>query len=267
MDIFSFKNALFAFLFVSSHLFVFKIFAMNVFKGMFYAIVGFVLLIACEPVQNSFISDSYLLDIYKINNNTGLTPEFGDTTLFVSNFSEFKLKPGDRACLYLHKHLDAYNSKNNDLKIVELVEIIPTLPLEQRDALNVAEYDLPLRATMYNYNPSIWIWDNRLNVNALFAAKPDATDFAMTVNGIANDTVMVNLLAKTTEASNEYSSKLLAYDLANIGEMLTHEEQEALKSYEKLIFRIYLKNKGKDGQLIEIPYFVEKGAFANPLYN
>jgi hypothetical protein len=40
-----------------------------------------------------------------------------------------------------------------------------------------------------------------------------------------------------------------------------------LESYEKLIFRIYLKNKGKDGQLIEIPYFVEKGAFANPLYN
>ena len=49
--------------------------------------------------------------------------------------------------------------------------------------------------------------------------------------------------------------------------MLTPEEQEALKSYEKLIFRIYLKNKGKDGQLIEIPYFVEKGVFANPLYN
>lgn len=240
---------------------------MNRVKGIFYALVGFVLLIACEPVDNSYFSDTYLLDIYKVNNNTSLTAEFGDTSLFVSNFSEFKLKPGDRAYLYLHSHLDAYNSKNNSLKIVELVEIIPTLTFEQRDALNVAEYDLPLRATMYNYNPSIWIWDNRLNVNVLFAAKPDATDFAMTVRGVAKDTVMVNLLAKTTEASNKSSSKLLAYDLANIGEMLTPEEQEALKSYEKLIFRIYLKNKGEDGTLVEKPYLVEKGEFANPFYN
>ena len=240
---------------------------MNRVKGIFYALVGFVLLVACEPVENSYISDTYLLDIYKVNNNTSLTTEFNDTFMYVNNFSEFKLKPGDRACLYLQSHLDAYNSKNNSLRIVDVVEVIPTLAIEQRDALDAAEYDLPLRAKAYYYNPAIWIWDNRLNVNAVFAANPDATDFAMTVRGVAKDTVMVNLLAKTTEASNEYSSRLLAYDLANIGEMLTPEEQEALKSYEKLIFRIYLKNKGKDGQLIEIPYFVEKGAFANPLYN
>jgi hypothetical protein len=240
---------------------------MNRVKGIFYALVGLVLLVACEPVENSYISDTYLLDIYKVNNNTSLTAEFNDTFMYVNNFSEFKLKPGDRACLYLQSHLDAYNSKNNSLRIVDVVEVIPTLAIEQRDALDAAEYDLPLRAKAYYYNPAIWIWDNRLNVNAVFAAKPDATDFAMTVRGVAKDTVMVNLLAKTTEASNEYSSRLLAYDLANIGEMLTPEEQEALKSYEKLIFRIYLKNKGKDGQLIEIPYFVEKGAFANPLYN
>ena len=240
---------------------------MNRVKGIFYALVGFVLLVACEPVENSYISDTYLLDIYKVNNNTSLTAEFNDTFMYVNNFSEFKLKPGDRACLYLHSHLDAYNSKNNSLRIVDVVEVIPTLAIEQRDALDAAEYDLPLRAKAYYYNPAIWIWDNRLNVNAVFAANPDATDFAMTVRGVAKDTVMVNLLAKTTEASNEYSSKLLAYDLASIGEMLTPEEQEALKSYEKLIFRIYLKNKGEDGQLIEIPYFVEKGAFANPLYN
>lgn len=240
---------------------------MNRVKGIFYALVGFVLLVACEPVENSYISDTYLLDIYKVNNNTSLTAEFNDTFMYVNNFSEFKLKPGDRACLYLQSHLDAYNSKNNSLKIVELVEIIPTLTFEQRDALDAAEYDLPLRAKAYYYNPAIWIWDNRLNVNAVFAAKPDVTDFAMTVRGVAKDTVMVNLLAKTTEASNEYSSRLLAYDLANIGEMLTPEEQEALKSYEKLIFRIYLKNKGKDGTLVEKPYLVEKGEFANPFYN
>ena len=240
---------------------------MNRVKGIFYALVGFVLLVACEPVENSYISDTYLLDIYKVNNNTSLTAEFNDTFMYVNNFSEFKLKPGDRACLYLQSHLDAYNSKNNSLRIVDVVEVIPTLAIEQRDALDAAEYDLPLRAKAYYYNPAIWIWDNRRNVNAVFAAKPDVTDFAMTVRGVAKDTVMVNLLAKTTEASEEYSSRLLAYDLANIGEMLTPEEQEALKSYEKLIFRIYLKNKGKDGQLIEIPYFVEKGAFANPLYN
>jgi hypothetical protein len=95
---------------------------MNGVKGIFYALVGFVLLVACEPVENSYISDTYLLDIYKVNNNTSLTAEFGDTSLFVSNFSEFKLKPGDRACLYLQSHLDAYNSKNNSLRIVDVVE-------------------------------------------------------------------------------------------------------------------------------------------------
>lgn len=236
-------------------------------KSIFSAIIGAMLFFtACDPVENSYIYDEYDLNIFTVSGNKKLEPEFLDTLLSAKNFDDFDLKAGDRVCLYLHNHLDVYNPKNSYLEILNLVEKIPTSAMPQRESIDASSYDLPLNIYMYYYNPATWIWKNILNINVTFAAKPEATDFVMVLHGIKEDYVEFNLLAKTTEPSERYSSKLLSYDIKDITTLFTDEEKEALKGYEKLKFRIYLKNKGEDGKLSDKAYYVERGEFVNPLF-
>lgn len=230
-------------------------------------IVAVLLLVSCGPMENSYVSDSYTIDVFTVNNGATLTPEFDDTLLRVKNFADFDLQPGERVSLHMHKHFDAYNPKNSYLEIVDLLEKIPTLSIAQREDVVPDGYDLPLGVSPYFYQPSIWVWDNRLNVNALFRAKADATDFVMSLRDIRKDTVSLNLLAKSDEPTETLSAKLLSYNLENIDALFTNEEKEALKGYKKLVFNIYMKNKDKEDKLSDKLYFVEKGEFLNPLYN
>ncbi len=236
-------------------------------KSIFSAIIGAMLLLtACEPAENSYIYDEYDLNIFTVSANRKLEPELIDTMLSVNNLDDFDLKAGDRVCLYLHNHLDLYNSKNSYREIINLVEKVPTSAMPQRESIDASSYDLPLNIYMYYYNPATWIWKNILNINVTFAAKPEATDFVMVLHGIKEDYVEFNLLAKTTEPSERYSSKLLSYDIKEITTLFTDEEKESLKGHEKLKFRIYLKNKGEDGKLSDKAYYVERGEFINPLF-
>ena len=77
---------------------------------------------------------------------------------------------------------------------------------------------------------------------------------------------MMDLLAKAEEPLEEKSTKLLSYDLVNLEAMFTDVEKESLKSFEKLKFRIYMKEKNKDGKLLDRPYNTVAGEYANPLY-
>lgn len=236
-------------------------------KIIFSFFIGILLFFtACDPIENSYIYDSYQVNVFTVTGSKKLKPDFLDTLLSVNNFDKYDLKTGERACLYLHDHLDIYSPKNSYLEIVNLVEKIPTLDMPQRESIDDSSYNLPLNVNMYYYNPSIWVWNNILNINVVFAAKPEATEFVMVLHGIKDDFVDFNLLAKTTEPSDKYSSKLLSYNIKDITTLFTDEEKEALKGYEKLKFRINLKNKGEDDKLLDKPYFVEKGDFANPLF-
>lgn len=239
---------------------------MNKIKGIFYTVFCVaLLLVACDPVENSYTSDTYMIDIYTVNNNY-LIPEFDDTLLAVTNFSDFDLNNGERACVNLHYHYDAFNSKNCEFRIINVVEKISDMPLAQREGVDIAGYDLPLTVFPYWYQPSVWLWDNRLNVNAKFAAKPDATDFVMSLRAVQSDTLLFNLFAKTTMPSDTLHTKLLSYDLNNVDDLFTDEEKEGLKGYEKLKFRIFMKNIiGKDS-VVERVFDVQKGEFVNPLF-
>lgn len=235
-------------------------------KGIFSFCLGILLILtSCDPIENSFTMDSYQLNIFTVGNNNSLKPELKDTLLYANNFRDFDLKPGDRACLYLYSHQDAYNPKNSFLRIEQLIEKIPTLHIEERNSIDESVYNLPLSVTPYFYEPSIWIWNNILNINALFATEKESTEFAMELRGIQEDFVELNLLAKSTvePESPTTSSKLLSYDLNNIEKLFTDEEKEALKDYEKLRFRIHLKKNASEWDV----KYVSLGEFINPLYN
>ena len=231
---------------------------MNKLKFIFPVLLSVLLIaVACEPVQNSYVVDSYSVDVYMVNGNATLTPELGDTILRVSNFSSYDLEPGDRACICLHYHFDAYNSKNCELKIADVMEKIETLELDPRENTADESYDLPIG--VYDYNlckPYAWVCNNRVNVNALFKAKPAATDFVMSLAGVKQDTLLLNLRAKTTAPSDTAFTKLLSYSLDGIGNMLTDEEKAGLQGHEKLKLRVQMKDGWID---------VSTGEFVNPL--
>lgn len=248
---------------------------MNKLKGIFYAIAAAVLLFtSCEPVQPTYVVSSYSSNIYTITEDLKLAPEFEDTLYRVNNvgdFGKFGLEPGDRAHLILHYYFDAYNGKGGELNIYSNVEEIATLPIMPRGSVDANDYEMPLGLYSYellyaNTYPT-WIWDNRLNINVSFAAKPSATDFVMALRGVEKDTVRLDILAKTTLPSDTVNSKLLSYDIKNITEMFTDEEKSALREYEKLTFRIYRKNKKVTGELYDVACGIYAGEYVNPLHN
>ena len=239
---------------------------MNKLKGLLYTLVVTLLFAACEPVESSYTVDGNVPGIYTVKNGSVLAQELTDSLLTVSNIGDFDLQVGDRVYLALYYFYDLYNPKNNELKIVDVIEKIPTLSVTERDSVNAAGYDLPLRPYGYYFQPSMWVWDNRLNVNALFAAKPEDVDFVMSLRNVRNDTVNFNLLAKTTAPMDTACTKLLSYDLNNFGTLLTEEEKVGLKNHKKLNFCVFMKNKTAKDSLIEQRWDVATGEFANPLY-
>lgn len=239
---------------------------MNKLKGLFYTLVATLLFVACEPVEYSYTMDGNVPGIYTVKSGSILAQELTDSLLAVSNIGDFDLQVGDRVYLTLYYFYDLYNPKNNELKIVDVIEKIPTLSVTERDSVNAAGYDLLLRPYGYYFQPSMWVWDNRLNVNALFASKPEDVDFVMSLRNVRNDTINFNLLAKTTAPKDTVCTKLLSYDLNNFEALLTEEEKVGLKNYKKLNFFVYMKNKNSKDSLIEQRWDVSTGEFANPLY-
>ena len=113
---------------------------MNRFKFISGAVLSVLMLfVACDPAENSYTADTYTVDVYTVGSYNTLTPEFEDTLLTVSNFSSFDLTPGERVCLYMHQHFDAYDSRANKLEIVQIVERIPTLYLTPREEVDASE--------------------------------------------------------------------------------------------------------------------------------
>ena len=251
---------------------------MNKLKGIFYTLVVAVLFVACEPVENSYTMDGYMLDIYTVKSNSTLSQELSDTVLSVKNIGDFELQAGDRVCLYLYYHYDLYNIKNNQLKIDNMVAKIPTLSISEREDVNAIDYDLLLGSNNYllykkdgksyflTYPYNIWLWDNRLNVIASFASKPENVDFVMSLRDVKNDTVNFNLLAKTTAPMDTVCTKLLSYDLKNFRTLLTDEEKDELRRHQKLTFQIFMKNKNSKDSLVEQSWGVMNGKFVNPLF-
>lgn len=239
---------------------------MNKLKVIFYSLIATVLFVACEPVENSYVTHGYVPNIYTVNSSYTLTPEFSDSLISVSNIGEFDLQPGDRVYLTLYYYNDLYNPKKNELKIYNVIEKIPTLSIAEHDSVNAADYDLLLRPYGYYFQPSMWVWNNRLNVNVLFASKPEDADFAMSLRGVKNDTVNFDLLAKTTVPLDTACTKLLSYDLNNFETLFTDEEKAGLRTHEKLKFSVFMNNKNSKDSIVEYRWDVVTGEFVNPLY-
>ena len=90
-------------------------------------------------------------------------------------------------------------------------------------------------------------------------------DSISTYRGVSNDTINLNLLAKTEQPSDTARTRLLTFDLNNIGSLLTDEERVAINGYERMKFRVYLKYKDKEGKLHDNVFPIVVGDIANPV--
>lgn len=236
------------------------------------AAVAVVMLVSCGPGEISSEEWGYVSSIYTVDKHT-LRPEFEDTLYRINNFDEFssELATGDRAHILLYYYQDYYSAKGRLWKINRIVEKIPTMALTAREDIDADTCDMPFTGLPYyelygRHARPEWIWKNKLNVNVSFKSVVDSTMFAMKLRGVSNDTLHMNLLAKSYRPSDKKYSKLLTFDLNGIDTLLTKEEKSALKNYEKLKFRVHLKYENEKEQVVDMSFPVMAGDIDNPVY-
>ena len=243
---------------------------MNKFTGIFLVLISLFALWACDPIENSYKQEGYISRIYTVN-KAALRPEFEDTLYRMTNEPwEFGLETGDRAHVLLHYKYDAFNGKGVEWEVFKVIEEIPTLNLTPREEIDADTCDMPFSGlTPYelydSYMRPEWVWNNMINVNVVYKAVAEKTRFAMTVRGVSNDTISLNLLAKTEQPSDTARTRLLTFDLNNIGSLLTDEERIAINGYERMKFRVHLKYKDKEGKLHDNVFPIVVGDIANPV--
>lgn len=221
---------------------------------------------SCEPAESDYKYDFYYDNIYTVNKHK-VCPEFTDSLIAISNMDKFGLETGQRAHLVLRYYYDYSTMKTPKWEISSIVDIIPSLPLQSKDSVNAAEYNtlfikLNYYELMDRYLQPVWVWNNRQNINVSFMGLKDNAEFAMTVRGIYDGCVELDLLAKAKRSGNVTSSKLLTFDLSNVADFLSEEDKRSVAGIDSLKTRIYLKRE-EDGVAKEIN--ILGGKFPNPV--
>lgn len=221
---------------------------------------------SCDPAESEYKYDFYYDNIYTVNKHK-VSPEFTDSMIAISNMDKFGLETGQRAHMVLRYYYDYSTMKAPKWEISSIVDIIPSLPLQVLDSATAAGYNtlftkLNYYELMDRYLQPVWVWDNRQNINISFLGLKDNAEFAMTVRGVYDDCVELDLLAKAKRSGNVTSSKLLTFDLANVADFLTEEDKESIAGLDSLRTRIYLKRE-ENGVVKEIN--ILGGKFQNPI--
>lgn len=236
-------------------------------KRLLYSLVVIVstVLASCEPAEQGYTVEQYFDNIYTVNKST-VTPEFGDSVLVVSNLLEQGLEDGTRAHITLRYYFDYQTMTKPELKVFQVVSVIPTLPLTAIGSVDTTDYATPFsKLHQYEfidrYVQPVWIWKNRLNINISYFGIKDNAEFVMSVVGVNEDCVELDLRAKAKRSGMVTTTKLLAFDLSNFADFLTDEQKASLKGKEKLRTRIYFDREEK-GAVNKVN--IIGGEFANP---
>ena len=228
---------------------------------------------SCEPAETGYEFEYYYDNIYTVNKHK-VRPEFQDSLLTIYNMDKYGLETGHRARMVLKYYFDHSTMAYPKWEIAELIEVIPTLPLQAKDAVNAEEYNTLFTSLNYyelmdRYLQPVWVWNGLQNINIEYKGLKDNAQFAMTVRGIGVDEtdeknvgVEFDLYAKAQQSGNVKSSKLLTFDLSNVADFLTDEQKGRIAGIDSLKTRIFLKSE-VDGVAKETN--ILGGKFANPL--
>ena len=221
---------------------------------------------SCDPAESEYKYDFYYDNIYTVNKHK-VSPEFSDSLIAISNMDKFGLETGQRAHLVLRYYYDYSTMKAPKWEISSIVDIIPSLPLQVLDSATAAGYNtlftkLNYYELMDRYLQPVWVWDNRQNINISFLGLKDNAEFAMSVRGVREGCVELDLRAKAKRSGNVTSSKLLTFDLSNVADFLSEEDKNSAAGIDSLKTRIYLMRE-EDGVVKEVNFL--GGKFLNPV--
>lgn len=236
-------------------------------KKYLYILLPFALLalFSCGPAEVGSTFNYYYDNIYTVNKHT-VTAEDSDSMIRIDNMDNTELKTGDRAHMMLRYYYDYNTMSKPHCDIYHVYEVIPTLPLSTFDSVYLTEYTTPFNK-LHQYelwdryaNP-VWLLKMRQNINISYFGAKEGALFAMTVRGVSDDCIEFNLYAKAADGSGETNTRLLTFDLSNVGDFLTPEQISSLSTKRTIKSRIYL-TRMEDGVSGEI--CIDGGEFPNP---
>ena len=222
----------------------------------FYSIIAAfsaaVLVWSCGPAEVGYTQEFTLQGLYTVNKAT-VEPEFSDTSFFVRNIEEYDLKTGDRALILLHYYYDAYSGKAAQWNIREILKRIPVYPLSFPAEVDPAAYLTPITGVQplnffNNFEALTWIWKGKQNLCVKYKGVEDGASFAMTVRGVNEGFVELELFVDAKESDTE-TATLLTFDIRNIADYLSDEQKTLLPAeIDSLKTKIYTKRM-KNGRL------------------
>ena len=233
-----------------------------------FALVSFaaLMLFSCEPAEQGYTVEQYYDNIFTVN-KSAVVPEFSDSTLIVSNISQYGLQTGDRAHMILRYYFDYETMKKPELKVYQIINVIPTLSLVPKEEIDTLVYNTPFNKLhkyefMDRYAQPVWVWKNRQNINISYFGLRDDASFAMSVTGVNEDCVELELRAKAKRSGNVTASRLLTFDLSNVADYLTEEHKKSIAGIDSLRTRIYF-NREENGVVKRVD--IIGGKIANPV--
>ena len=223
-----------------------------------FAAIAVMSLMSCGEAENEISFDRYYESIFTVNKST-IAPELEDTSYMVMNMDKFELQTGDRARMVVRYYYDSNVTKFPEWTIQSVVEVIPTREIVAKDAIDEAEYNAPVllnasSGRLYSYTMDnrpvdpIWVWNNIQNVYVHYRGISDNAQFALSVKGVKDGCVELQLHIKATASGNVKSDKLVSFDLRSLESVLTESEKASIRSYDKLktqVFLTYLTSAGK----------------------
>lgn len=222
----------------------------------FYSIIAAfsaaVLVWSCGPAEVGYTQEFTLQGLYTVNKAT-VEPEFSDTSFFVRNIEEYDLKTGDRALILLHYYYDAYSGKAAQWNIREILKRIPVYPLSFPAEVDSAAYLTPITGVQplnffNSFEALTWIWKGKQNLCVKYKGVEDGASFAMTVRGVNEGFVELELFVDAKESDTE-TATLLTFDIRNIADYLNDEQKTLLPAeIDSLKTKIYTKRM-KNGRL------------------
>ncbi|MBO7194223.1 MAG: hypothetical protein J6V47_08065 [Bacteroidaceae bacterium] len=206
---------------------------MKKFYSVIAAFSAAVIMWACGPAEIGYKQEFTLQGLYTVNKAT-VAPEFSDTMFFVRNIEDYDLKTGDRALLLLHYEYDAYNGKAAQWTIEEVLKRIPVYPLSLKSDIDTDAYTTPITGlqplNFFNaFTTRSWVWKGKQNLSIKYKGVEEGASFALTVRGVNNGSVEMELFIDAEESDKEVAT-LLTFDISNIADFLSDADKASLPS-------------------------------------
>lgn len=223
--------------------------------SMIAVLVAVVLVWSCGPAEFEN-SVTYELEALCTVNKSRIEPEFSDSSfLFAKNVDQFGLETGDRAFLKLTCTYNLYSEATPMWTIVDVKKRVPVYPLSAD--IDTAAYTTPVVALepvdFFNeFTASTWVWNKKQNISIEYKGVEDGASYAMTVRGVNDGYVELDLFVNAKE-STASTTALLTFDISNIADFLSDSEKASLPSDLDEIKTIIYMKRMNNGRLEDWP--------------